>query len=256
LPITAYIAHQCERVLEGYYNQNHWDFETNGEARIVAAVAEDRRDGNLVVLDVGAHGGDWTSAVLKARPDADVYCFEIVPGTRAALRDRFRAHANVRICEFGLSSAPGEVAVYREIPMDMTATISRRPSTSDAASMLCKVETGDAAVAQLALARIDLLKIDVEGHEVDVIRGFERTLGSDRLRPALVQFEYGSTFIPGRNTLQQVYELLGPKGYVIGRLYPDGVDFKPYLVADDHFRMGNYIAAQPGHPLARRLAKF
>jgi FkbM family methyltransferase len=254
---VAAIAHQCERFLEGYYNENHWDFETNGEAKVVAAVAAFRKDADLVVLDVGANQGDWTAAVLGARPDAAVYCFEIVPTTRAVLRDRFRPQANVHICEFGLSSTSREVEVYRNGPMDVMATINR-PATgaAEAATVRCVVKAGDGAVAELALARIDLLKIDVEGHEVDVLRGFGKTLDSEPLRPAVIQFEYGWTFIPAQSTLQQVYQLLAPKGYAIGRLYPDGVRFKPYELGDDHFRMGNYIAALSGHPLAHRLARF
>jgi hypothetical protein len=54
----------------------------------------------------------------------------------------------------------------------------------------------------------------------------------------------------------EAYDLLRSSGYTIGRLYPEGVDFKPYSIWDDHFRMGNYIAAQMDDPLTQRLARF
>jgi hypothetical protein len=52
------------------------------------------------------------------------------------------------------------------------------------------------------------------------------------------------------------YDLQHSSGYVTGRLYPDGVDFKPYSMWDDHFRMGNYVAARAQDPLMQRLARF
>jgi hypothetical protein len=56
--------------------------------------------------------------------------------------------------------------------------------------------------------------------------------------------------------LREAYQLLEPFGYTIGRLYPDGVDFKPYEYQDDHFRMGNYVAIAAGDPLKKNLAHF
>ena len=106
------------------------------------------------------------------------------------------------------------------------------------------------------LSRVDLLKIDVEGHEIEVLSGFRDTLASPERRPRVIQFEYGHTWLPARHTLMEAYDLLRRSGYIVGRLYPDGVDFKPYSLADDHFRMGNYIAAQAQDFLVQHLARF
>jgi Methyltransferase FkbM domain len=119
-----------------------------------------------------------------------------------------------------------------------------------------RVETGDEITKRLALPRIDLLKIDVEGHEIEVLSGFATVLASAVLQPQVIQFEYGVTWLPGRHNLLEAYRILEPFGYAIGRLYPDGVDFKPYTFADDHFRMGNYIAVRAKTPLAEKLALF
>jgi hypothetical protein len=96
-------------------------------------------------------------------------------------------------------------------------------------------------VRQLGLTKIDLLKIDVEGHEAEVLRGFQMLKS---LAPKIIQFEYGPTFFPSRHTLQEVYNILGPIGYEIGRLYPRKVDFKAYAIPDENLRMGNYIAVK------------
>jgi len=42
----------------------------------------------------------------------------------------------------------------------------------------------------------------------------------------------------------EVYRLLAPLGYEIGRLFPNHVDFLDYSYDGDHFRMGNYVVVR------------
>ena len=255
------IARQCEKFLHGYYNQGFYDLDENGEARVIDMVAGARPDEPLFVLDVGANRGEWAKAVLARKPDANVYCFEIVPATAAVLRDALARHPTARVCDYGLSSAARDVEVFWNQTSDDTSSIvpqqaDPRHVGSAGTMVTCRVDTGDSVAARLAIPRIDLLKIDVEGHEIEVLGGFRDTLESSERRPRVIQFEYGTTWLPARHTLQEAHGLLEPFGYVVGRLYPDGVDFKPYAFVDDHFRMGNYIAAGAQDPLVAKLAQF
>ena len=100
------------------------------------------------------------------------------------------------------------------------------------------------------------MKVDVEGHEVDVLEGFRKTLADQMMRPSIIQFEYGATYLPQNHNLCEIYALLEPLGYAIGRVYPYGVRFKSYDYADDHFRMGNYVAVQADSELEVLLRKF
>jgi hypothetical protein len=96
------------------------------------------------------------------------------------------------------------------------------------------------------MTRIDLLKIDTEGHEIAILEGFSKALHGSRI--SVIQFEYGTTWIAPRCFLHEAYTLLKPLGFSIGRLYPDGVFFKPYnRLEDDHFRMGNYVAVHEAY---------
>jgi hypothetical protein len=87
----------------------------------------------------------------------------------------------------------------------------------------------------------DLLKIDVEGHEASVLRGCQAILRSEAA-PIMIQLEYGLTYLAVGTTLLQIHDLL--PGYSIGRLFPNHVEFRPYDLFDDHFRMGNLIAVR------------
>jgi FkbM family methyltransferase len=250
----------CDKFLHGYYNEGHYDLDRNGEGRLIEAVAA-YRGAPLVVLDVGANKGEWTVAVLSRSPAATVVCFELIPATAKELGDRFADVPNVTVHGFGLSSRAEDIEVCWNPAADDTSAIAPRRDDplfahASVTTIVVKVDTGDAVVERHGMPKIDLLKIDVEGHEIEVLRGFARTLGSADRKPLVIQFEYGVTYLPPRHTLREAYDILAPHSYAIGRLYPDGVAFKPYEYADDHFRMGNYVAVQAGDPIAARLSRF
>src|SRR5690606_28408736 len=88
-----------------------------------------------------------------------------------------------------------------------------------------------------------LLKIDVEGNESAVLEGGRKLLMGDSA-PDLIQFEYGDTWIPFSTLLSDTHAFLWSCGYSIGRLYPEHVEFRDYILEDEHFRMGNYICVK------------
>jgi FkbM family methyltransferase len=259
--LVRHLARQCQKFLYGYYNQEFYDLRENGEARLIEAVVGAARSEPPVVFDVGANRGEWAKVVLGCRPDARIYCFEIVPTTASLLRQALAGYPTAHVCDYGLSSAARDVQVFYSRDWDVMSSIAPRHDNPlfanyEVTALTCRVDTGDSTAARLAIPRIDLLKIDTEGHEIEVLSGFARTLRSAGLRPRVIQFEYGETWLPARHTLREAYQLLEPLGYAVGRLYPDGAEFKPYASEDDHFRMGNYVAVQVDDPLAQTLAQF
>jgi FkbM family methyltransferase len=256
--IVRCIARQCEKFLYGFYNESFFELAENGEARVIDAVAAAHGPAPLIVFDVGANHGEWAKAVLARRPDTVIYCFEIVPAIATLLRNAMANDPTVRVCGYGLSSVPGDIEVFSN-PIDRISAITPLygdPPGTGYTAVPARVETGDLLIRREGLPRLDLLKIDVEGHEIEVLSGFRDTLASPERRPRVIQFEYGSTWLPMRHTLREAYDMLRGAGYAIGRLYPEGVDFKPYSFPDDHFRMGNYIAVQAQDALMQRLARF
>jgi hypothetical protein len=109
------------------------------------------------------------------------------------------------------------------------------------------VITGDKYVRDNGVGHIHTLKIDTEGHELSVLKGFASTLQAGRI--SLIQFEHGSVHIAARSLLRDFYQLLSPIDFTIGRLHPRCVDFKEYdHREDEQFRMGNYIAVHRSKP--------
>ena len=116
----------------------------------------------------------------------------------------------------------------------------------------CAVMRGDEFLTREGISRVDFLKLDVEGAEHLVLEGLEGALREGKVR--FVQFEYGRVNILTRFLLRDFYELFRSYGYVVGKIYPDHVDFRDYDLGDEDFLGPNYLACQAGDPMVRKLS--
>ena len=105
---------------------------------------------------------------------------------------------------------------------------------------------GDEFFKQHVVKRISFLKIDTEGHDLKVLKGFSEMISHGRVD--VIQFEYNRLNIAVKAMLLDFYRLLNAElttnGYAIGRIYPRGVHFKPYQPSDENFIDGNIVAVR------------
>ena len=73
--------------------------------------------------------------------------------------------------------------------------------------------TLDAFASRRGLRHIDLLKIDVEGHEYDVLRGAEKLLAARQI--GIVQFEFGGCNLDTRTSFRDFYSLMTEYGFCL-----------------------------------------
>lgn len=249
--IVGSAARLALRFLNAYHYTGQYEFESNGEKFALEQFARVKGP-DATIWDVGAHLGEYASQAHAVMPQAHVVSFEIIPEIAARMRKRLSGDW-LELRETGLSDAIGEIDVSWNRNEDATNAVHpfdyEHLDHSDVQLRRCAITTIDHLVSD-GLAPPDLLKIDVEGHEKAVLLGAGTLLASDKA-PAMIQFEYGGTWIPSSATLYSVQTYLERFGYSVGRLYPDHVAFKRYNWQDEHFRMGNMIASR--HPDLTRL---
>jgi FkbM family methyltransferase len=239
--VLGAVARRCRRFVDCVENADDYDFETNGERRVLEILL---RSGARCLLDVGANVGDWALVAHRLGPEATVHCFEVVPDTHAVLRERTRAIPRIVVNPCGLSDREEEVSVRYFPGASVLATLTEYPHERESVVVRGRVARGDDYLKERGIERVDLLKIDVEGAEERVLRGFVDALAAGRIEA--VQFEYGQVSILTRFLLRDFHSFFEERGFVVGKVYPAGVAFRAYAFAHEDFRGSNFVAVKRG----------
>ena len=238
-PVAMTISRELMRA-QGFGSGERVD--ASGEMAVLEHIRSDRP----VLFDVGGHLGDYTDAFLRRFPDGRAFIFEPATSHLARLQKRFSGHAATTLFPFGLSDAAASLPLFKDAEVTVLASLTRRQLdhigiTMEAAEMV-EVRTLDSVVDEHAIASIDLLKIDVEGHELQVLNGARRTLERGIIR--LVQFEFGGCNLDTHTTLRQFYTFFQQFGFEIMLVQPSGrlQPIKAYDEFYEHYRTTNFVA--------------
>ncbi|MDO9710003.1 FkbM family methyltransferase [Paracraurococcus lichenis] len=164
----------------------HAEAHATGMAEM-AAVAAAVLPADGVALDIGANIGLSALALAPVVPRGRILAVEPSPRTHAALRETVAANGlgeRVAVEAVALGAAPG-VAEFHAAEHSAGAHLLD-PATLGGESLprvRVPVETVDALVARHGLARLDFMKVDVEGFETEVLDGAKATLA--RFRPVV-----------------------------------------------------------------------
>lgn len=173
------------------------------------------------VFDVGANVGFFTLLAARlAGPTGQVLAFEPVPGNVSTIRRNLRLNqnTNVEICQ----AAVGERNGHAELVLadhSGGAALASVPKPPDArGSIQVKKVTLDEVIASRKFPPPNVVKIDVEGAELQVLQGMTNTLND--LRPVvLLEFD-GPESEDVERRLALASTILADAGYVVERL-PD-----------------------------------
>lgn len=232
------VAVKCARaVIRGYEGAGAvlLHIGTNGEARVLQKFGPALE----VVFDVGANVGEWTEYALEAGARS-VHAFEISPSTSSKLIERYDADPRVTTNAFGLAAEAGTVTIRHFPDFPMLTTVTEFPWELPAEEIEVPVRTGDEYLAQTGIDRIDFLKLDVEGAEDAVLRGFSSAF--ERGAIGAVQFEYGRFVVLTKYMLRDFYADLTKWGFVTGAILPGSWEPVPFNIAMETLKDANYLA--------------
>ena len=172
----------------------------------------------FVVLDVGAHVGVFTlKASKEAGKEGLVVACEPHPTTYALLLTNLRGSRcenvvplNIALCDF-----EGEGKLFVS-PSSMVHSLAFKRDRW----IRVNVDTLDNTVRKLGLKRVDFIKIDVEGAELQALRGAEETL--EKFKPILSIAAYHTP-----TEVDEITETLSSKGYRI-------LTIESYIYASQH----------------------
>jgi len=226
----------------------------NGEGWLISALVEDwvRADRTLarVVIDAGANRGSFTAAVLAMADAAGVpvtvHAFEPGPEAAAALAGRFANEPRVTIVRAAVSDVEGTAPLFDAAGASQCASLIKRDPRAHDDPPQVAVTTLAAYLGRTGLSRIDFLKLDIEGAELEALRG----LGA-RLEPATIAtilFEYGGTTLDAGHRLRDFFDVLTVRRYRVAKLFPGWIEVRTYQSWYDNFYYSNWVAVAAPEP--------
>jgi FkbM family methyltransferase len=197
----------------------------------------------MTVLDIGAHHGLYTLlAARRVGPNGRVVAFEPSPRERwkLALNVRLNRCANVQIENCALGSSDGEADFFLVDGMDTGCNSLRPPNVKEPTKVVhVPVNVLDVCLRLRAIDRIDFIKLDVEGGELEVLKGAVGLLDR-RPRPIILCEVQDIRTEPWGYHAREVIEFLSGRGFHWFCLSDDG-GLEAVDCQQENFE-GNFVA--------------
>ena len=206
---------------------NDCNSKTNGEERFFHSIKENIR----VIFDVGCR---TDSEFLKF--NGEVHYFDPVNEFIEHLSKEPNTNSASFFNNFGLGNETKELFYYPRFQSFYDRVNSRQVS-DESNKIVLSIKRGSEYIEEKKIdQKIDFLKIDTEGFELQVLQGF----GDHLQNIGIIQFEYGGTFLDNQVKLADVIHYLEEKGfYKFSYLTNSGTE----LITDfaDHYQYCNIV---------------
>ena len=171
-----------------------------------------------LLIDVGANTGAWAAALLEFFPNTAIIAFEPDPRARSIYLDRFKNKADCTVNPVAVSSRSG-TAELQMAENTIYTSLETYAATQDGrgikVAQTCAVETRTLDSYDIGTQGYDrvFLKIDVQGHEIDVLRGAAATL--QKADVVLLELSFAPEYEGKEPSFAQACQLMHEAG-----LYP------------------------------------
>lgn len=185
--------------------------------------------GNLhTVFDIGANEGQTVKWIKHHQPLAHIYSFEPVADTFEKLKQQVSNYRHCRVEQLAMGEAPGEkkIKLFSDYSVLNSLNEKAMNNDADAKEEIIVINTLDNYCQKNKINKIDLLKIDTEGYELNVLQGAEQMLAQKHI--SFIYCEVGFNTTNGRNTgFETLCNFLEKRDYFFYALYQiDSHDWK------------------------------
>jgi len=215
----------------------------SGEINVIRYV-KSKCGSNPIIFDVGANEGQFAHGVLNTLGDnCQLFSFEPSAKTFAGLSKSLQ-NSQVKLHQLGFGFTDESVFLYKNPQNSEMSSVYNRQLEHAGIEMSEKetinIRSIDSFCEEHNINQIDLLKLDIEGHELSALKGASNMIANKKIK--FIQFEFGGTNIDSRTYFQDFWYLLN-KDYKLYRVLKYGLHpIVDYRETFEIFTTINYLA--------------
>lgn len=239
---SNFISEILTRMIDRMHSDMNDDPELNGEYYLLNFFLRNNMRRNMILLDVGANVGDWTSTALSVNSSLSVFLFEPSVKIFKKLADRFEGDTRVTCINVGLADTCGKnnFNIFHENAGSNSLFKYPADNVDPIRFEEVSLITGDLFLKKNGIQYVDLMKIDVEGAEICVLNGFLSSFEKRIIK--ICQIEYGASYISARTYLADVFAFASKTNYKVAKVYPNGIRLISFYHHKlETFKYANYL---------------
>ena len=177
-------------------------------------------DASPLILDVGGHIGDSIKLFKAAFPLSIIHSFEPNHESFGKLIENTPADDGTVRWNFALGASPGKKTLFQNESTGMSSFLELGEFGWGKIEneSLVELRTIDSFVAEQRIARIDILKSDTQGYELEVLKGAEQALRANRVGLIYLELIF-SPMYKGLPPVHQLFEYLNARNFELVSIY-------------------------------------
>lgn len=175
------------------------------------------------VIDVGANRGQFALALRAHCPEAKVYCFEPLANAASKLREVFRNDQLMSIFEVAIGPRSEIGTIHVSGRDDSSSLLAIGPAQDALFPGTAEVDVKQVRVCRLSecigsqdIARPAMLKLDVQGFELEALRGSDDLLHC--VDSVLVECSFVELYV-GQSLAGPVIEWMAAQGFTLAGVF-------------------------------------
>jgi FkbM family methyltransferase len=210
----------------------------------VSAVLKSLRVKPKLVIDVGGNVGEYSKELRSRDQNLEIHIFEPASINVKKLKNAFESDSLIKINACGISNVDGDATLFADKAGSGLGSLTERRLDHfglnfDVKENVKLIRFEDYWKSTLSNRVIDIVKIDIEGHEIECLKSFGNSLAATKV----IQFEFGGCNIDTKTYFQDFWYFFKDAEFSILRITPFGTqNIQRYSEIDECFRTTNYIA--------------
>jgi FkbM family methyltransferase len=146
----------------------------------------------MVICDVGANVGQTATDLHRSHPLAMIHAFEPIPATYQLLLQNTARYPQITSHRLAIGAEEGQFDMFL-YEGSLNNSLTPDSSRQSHGKVIVDVTTLDMFCSREGIDSVDLLKIDTEGHDLNVIHGARRLFGEHRVSVVVAELGFCGT---------------------------------------------------------------